>query len=80
MFWFEAVFENNHITYTHIFSVKRNQDIFNKLEECIKESNPEESINIRIIKIKAVSSCQGCREDQPNQLAHMDEGGCLYIP
>jgi hypothetical protein len=21
--------------------------------------------------------CQGCIEDQPNQLAHMDEGGCL---
>ena len=23
-------------------------------------------------------SCQGCREDQPNQIAHMDPGGCLY--
>ena len=23
-------------------------------------------------------SCQGCLEDQPNQLAHMDPGGCLY--
>ncbi len=22
--------------------------------------------------------CQGCKEDQPNQLAHMDRGGCLY--
>jgi len=26
----------------------------------------------------AVSSCWGCRDDQPNQLAHMDPGGCLY--
>jgi hypothetical protein len=26
----------------------------------------------------AVSSCWGCREDQPNQLAHMDPGGCLH--
>lgn len=25
-------------------------------------------------------SCWGCREDQPNQLAHMDPGGCLYEP
>lgn len=25
------------------------------------------------------STCWGCREDQPNQAAHMDEGGCLYI-
>ena len=23
-------------------------------------------------------TCQGCLEDQPNQLAHMDPGGCLY--
>ena len=23
-------------------------------------------------------SCQGCREDQPNQMAHMEPGGCLY--
>lgn len=22
--------------------------------------------------------CWGCRENQPNQLAHMDYGGCLY--
>lgn len=22
--------------------------------------------------------CSGCKEDQPNQLAHMDPGGCLY--
>ena len=23
-------------------------------------------------------SCIGCMENQPNQLAHMDYGGCLY--
>lgn len=22
--------------------------------------------------------CQGCREDQPNQMAHMEPGGCMY--
>ena len=26
----------------------------------------------------AVTTCLGCLEDQPNQLAHMDPGGCLY--
>ena len=25
-------------------------------------------------------TCQGCIENQPNQLAHMEEGGCLYVP
>jgi len=24
-------------------------------------------------------TCIGCLEDQPNQMAHMDVGGCLYI-
>nr|QDY51745.1 hypothetical protein 1_130 [Mimiviridae sp. ChoanoV1] len=23
--------------------------------------------------------CQGCVENQPNQEAHMDYGGCLYV-
>lgn len=23
-------------------------------------------------------TCQGCQEDQPNQMAHMEPGGCLY--
>ena len=25
-----------------------------------------------------VVECRGCRDDQANQLAHMDLGGCLY--
>ena len=25
------------------------------------------------------NTCWGCRENQPNQLAHMDKGGCLYF-
>ena len=24
-------------------------------------------------------TCWGCQENQPNQLAHMDKGGCLYF-
>ncbi len=24
--------------------------------------------------------CTGCATHQPNQLAHMDPGGCLYVP
>jgi hypothetical protein len=27
---------------------------------------------------KQVTTCWGCRENQPNQLAHTDVGGCLY--
>ena len=25
-------------------------------------------------------TCWGCRESQPNQLAHVDPGGCLHVP
>jgi len=25
-------------------------------------------------------TCWGCREDQPNQMAHMERGGCMYMP
>ena len=25
------------------------------------------------------TTCWGCKENQPNQLAHMDKGGCLYF-
>lgn len=28
--------------------------------------------------VKIENVCIGCRTDQPNQLAHMDPGGCLY--
>lgn len=27
----------------------------------------------------AASSCAGCREGQPNQMAHMESGGCCYV-
>jgi hypothetical protein len=26
-----------------------------------------------------IQTCLGCRENQPNQLAHVDYGGCLYV-
>jgi hypothetical protein len=36
-------------------------------EESVKDSETTEEI-----------TCTGCIEDQPNQLAHMHFGGCLY--
>jgi hypothetical protein len=32
----------------------------------------------RILTDLGVTVCRGCRENQPNQLAHTDYGGCLY--
>ena len=38
------------------------------------------SDSTRLVQISAPATpiCWGCKEDQPNQLAHMDYGGCLY--
>ncbi len=30
------------------------------------------------LSVQCETSCTGCLEDQPNQLAHMDYGGCMY--
>lgn len=32
------------------------------------------------VGISDTGTCQGCRDNQPNQLAHMDSGGCLEEP
>ena len=37
---------------------------------------------VKIISLKIIPKCWGCQSDppQPNQLAHMDVNGCLYVP
>lgn len=35
---------------------------------------------VKILRLNIVPKCYGCKFDQPNQLAHMDYGGCLYTP
>ena len=50
------------------------------LESIQKELQQSEKQLVKIMSLKVVSKCWGCREDQPNQLAHMDYGGCLYMP
>ena len=47
--------------------VSYNQDDPHYCSDYCKKGGPE-------------TSCWGCREEQPNQLAHMDRGGCLYNP
>ena len=33
---------------------------------------------LKVYGCKLPETCLGCLENQPNQLAHMDTGGCLY--
>jgi len=48
----------------------------------LKISSPIHTIEVikenEIISPKVSKTCPGCRTDEPNQLAHMDFGGCLY--
>lgn len=34
----------------------------------------------KLIMFREIPSCYGCQTEQPNQLAHMDPGGCLGPP
>jgi hypothetical protein len=59
-----------------------NPEIKNKMN--LQKLQPILNINSylkeRIIKIYEQKdlTCQGCLEEQPNQMAHMDLGGCMY--
>ena len=65
-------------SFEYQFHVEPGQEIMDIIKELIKKetSQPIHEIIIRSVKI---ITCLGCIEDQPNQLAHMDPGGCLYI-
>ena len=47
------------------------EEISNKRRKFNHQMEEEKEIRDEI-------TCWGCREDQPNQLAHIDYGGCLY--
>ena len=69
--------EINH-TYKYEFSVDHREEIIDKVKELLKEDGICVLNNLQVKSIKILPSCSACREDQPNQLAHMDYGGCMY--
>lgn len=48
-----------------------NYSVYSEDEETEEEEEPETDE-------QEEHTCQGCEEDQPNQMAHMEPGGCLY--
>ena len=48
------------------------------VDECINDVPFPAQQFINVIKETTTTTCIGCLQDQPNQLAHMDIGGCLY--
>lgn len=66
--------------YDYVFRVDLGEEIVTKLKEFIEEQDKCVCNDIKIISIKLVSSCVGCRENKVGgQEEHMDFGGCLFI-
>ena len=42
------------------------------------EEDTEEDVDDVVEEVFGKASCWGCQTNQPNQLAHMDPGGCLH--
>ena len=61
------------------FLAKENREILDEIRQLAlsEDEGFTQIFDIRVTGIKLVSNCYGCRTDQPNQQAHMDEGGCL---
>ena len=44
-------------------------------EQLVLISSPSQ---VEVESVPTYDGCWGCKENQPNQMAHMDPGGCLY--
>lgn len=65
------------------FFAKLNENLIDKVDTELKNTFniPElvRNTSYDMISLKQVEMCWGCRNDQPNQEAHMDDPhGCLY--
>ena len=59
-------------TFQKYISKESLSQILKEILDDLSSSNQRDDENIII-------TCQGCLENQPNQQAHMDFGGCLYL-
>jgi len=60
------------------FKSEQRENIMEIIKNLLRDEGFCMISNLKINSIKTIPSCWGCREDQPNQLAHMDYGGCMY--
>lgn len=51
-------------------------DVIEKYLRNCENSQSQIYTLVSIVLMK--TTCEGCRNNQPNQLAHMDVGGCMY--
>lgn len=66
MYCLEVVYRQNGKDLHQLIMIEEKEEIMDRLGQ------------VKILSMKIVPRCPGCREEQPNQLAHMDfPYGCL---
>jgi hypothetical protein len=66
-----------------IYNLDNSSDVIDLILTCktLVKRNKIYDYVTNFIDYKHINNpCSGCREDQPNQMAHMSPGGCLYDP
>lgn len=63
--------------HTFFVSVKGPENIMKAIERELIASFPS-IMDYNVLSITLAPTCSACREQQPNQFAHMEPGGCLY--
>jgi len=59
-----------------IYGVDPLTDGFDKAIDMVwRKSNPK----YKILNVTSIPVCEGCRYNEPNQLSHMGEHGCLEV-
>lgn len=56
---------------------KVGKDLEAYLADYLEENCPGVTL-LKVVSVRVEYSCAGCRHEEPGQLAHMYEGGCLY--
>jgi hypothetical protein len=60
-----------------------NEETIKKIMVSFVESYIDEGLSVQdgkqLLEQYGIFECLGCLEKQPNQLAHMDPSGCLYV-
>ena len=60
---------------TYTLGMHRSIFLIKKVKKLAYNGKPTQSLT----KANKMQTCTGCLDDQPNQLAHMFPGGCLYM-
>lgn len=73
------MYSNQFKNIVHIIITIMNDEIRSKSSSPIELTYPWDShtSNDNSCTSKEEQTCLGCKEDQPNQTAHMDQGGCM---